>query len=108
MHHSMVCRALEAKSPGSGKAAALSLVLGTRARKVFCVVETCIEIVFGPVECCVPRVVQSQALEHVGMPSSFQVQTSAWKGLRVIANTCRDAGVPITSIRVVNCEGCSK
>eukprot|EP00439_Symbiodinium_sp_Y106_P075588 s2712_g15.t1 len=39
------------------------------------------------------------------MPSSFQVQTSAWKGLRVIANTCRDAGVPITSIRVVNCEG---
>ena len=62
MHHSMVCRALEAKSPGSGKAAALSLVLGTRARKVFCVVETCIEIVFGPVECCVPRIVQSQAL----------------------------------------------
>ena len=33
MHHSMVCRALEAKSSGSGKAAALSLVLGTRARR---------------------------------------------------------------------------
>ena len=26
----------------------------------------------------------------------------------MIANTCRDAGVPMTSMRVVNCGGCSK
>ena len=44
------------------KGSGIEPVLGTCTRKVFCILETYIEIVFGPVECCVPRIVQSQAL----------------------------------------------